>query len=372
MDRLNSNSASSVNGHGPTQAFVPGQGSFLRQSGLNLNHWYVVAQSQELGSAPLAVTLWHQPIVLYRDRQGQVSAMADRCPHRQVKLSAGQVEEDHLVCAYHGWHFAPDGTCAQVPYLEPQQKLPPCTIRTYPVKEQDGFIWLFPGEAAQADQHSPLGVPEWEHLNYIGSAAVIDVQAHYSFLIENLMDMYHGHLHGAAQVWANPVLADLKITPNQVHARYDAESYYRVDKIWSVLQLVVPALRRLHPEPLDVYYEYPHWWATLGDDFKLYGLFCPVDVTRTRAYLLHFTCLNRFQNLHRSPLAVRQFFKTRFTNSASFLLRRVIREDVVMLEQEQRAFQRYPDYKGPELNRSLVAVQQLIRQQATIAPETVP
>jgi phenylpropionate dioxygenase-like ring-hydroxylating dioxygenase large terminal subunit len=273
---------------------------------------------------------------------------------------------DLLACAYHGWQFAADGSCAHIPYLEPQQKLPTCALRQYPVQEQDGFIWLFPGEAALAELRPPLGVPEWEHLNFIGSSAVIDVQAHYSFLIENLMDMYHGHLHGAAQVWANPVLADLQTDENRVFAHYNAESYYRIDKIWSASQLLIPALRKLHPEPLDVCYEYPHWVASLGDDFKLYCLFCPVDATRTRAYLLHFTSLGRFTKLHKTPLIVRQFFKTAFTNSASFVLRRLICEDVLMLEQEQQAFEARPTYKGPELNRTLTAVQQLIRHQAAV------
>ncbi len=339
----------------------------LRQCGINLNCWYVVAKSDELLHQPLAVTLWHQGIVLYRHSNGEVSALEDRCPHRQVKLSQGHVAGDDIVCAYHGWHFAADGSCTHVPYLEAKQKLPTCTLRRYPVKEQDGFIWLFPGEVKLADTTSLLGVPEWEHLNYIGSAAVIDVQAHFSFLIENLMDMYHGHLHGEAQVWANPVLDRLEITPDRIHAHYDAESYYRVDKIWSVSQLFIPALRKLHPEPLDVHYLYPHWMATLGEDFKLYCLFCPVNETRTRAYLLHFTSLNRFSNLHQSPLPVRRLMKRMFTNSASHVLRRLIREDVLMLEQEQTAFEQNPDHKGPELNRALIRVQRLIYEQSEIA-----
>jgi phenylpropionate dioxygenase-like ring-hydroxylating dioxygenase large terminal subunit len=335
----------------------------LRQLGINLNHWYVVAQSREVSHQPLAVTLWHQPIVVFRDGQGRVIALEDSCPHRRVKLSDGHVEGDQIVCVYHGWKFGPEGHCTHIPYLEPQQKLPTCTLRQYPVKEQDGFIWLFPGDTEWADRVDRLGVPEWDNLNYIGSAAVIDVQAHYSFLIENLMDMYHGHLHGAAQVWANPVLTNLEMTDRRVQAHYDAESYYRVDKIWSVAQLFIPALRRLHPEPLDVHYLYPHWMATLGVDFKLYCLFCPVDETRTRAYLLHFTSLNRFKNLHKSPRWIRRFLKQLFTNSAKSVLERLIREDVLMLEQEQQSFDQQPNYRGPELNRALISVQRLIRQQ---------
>ena len=59
----------------------------IRQLGINPNYWYVVARSSEVASQPLAVTLWHQPIVLYRDSKGQVCALEDRCPHRLCQLS---------------------------------------------------------------------------------------------------------------------------------------------------------------------------------------------------------------------------------------------------------------------------------------------
>ena len=159
----------------------------------NLNCWYVVAQSAEVGASPLAVTLWQQAIVLFRDQQGQVQALEDRCPHRQGKLSEGKVIDGHLECAYHGWQFDGGGHCMQIPYLDQGQKYPPCQLRVYPVQEQDGFVWLYPGEFdfLAAHQPEPLPIPEWHHLNYIGSFAPFSCPGHFSYLIENLMDMYH-------------------------------------------------------------------------------------------------------------------------------------------------------------------------------------
>jgi hypothetical protein len=42
----------------------------------------------------------------------------------------------------------------------------------------------------------------------------------------------------------------------------------------------------------------------------------------------------------------------------------LVAQDILMLEQEQSAYSANPDYKGPELNRALISVQRLIRQQA--------
>lgn len=335
----------------------------LRQSGINPNHWYVVARSVEVTNQPVGIVLWQEPIVLYRDQQGQMQALADRCPHRYVKLSRGQVVGNEIECAYHGWRVNAQGQCVVVPYLESNQKLPACRVRRYPVCEQDGFIWLFPGEAERASQVPLLGVPEWDHLNYIASVTVIECQAHFSYLIENLMDMYHGHLHRDCQAWAEAQLQDLSITSDRVDAYYQAQSYYRIDKIWSVSQLFIPALRRLHPEPLTVSYIYPHWTSTLGEDFKIYCLFCPISPSQTRAYLLHFTSLNAFPNLHKLPVAFRRFVKNSLFNSAKGLLNGLVQQDIVMLEDEQQAYLRQPE-PPHELNRALVSVQKLIRTQA--------
>lgn len=334
----------------------------VRQMGINPNHWYAVARSREVNDRPLPITVWQQPIVLYRDTQGQVHALADRCPHRFVKLSRGQVVGDAIECAYHGWQINAQGHCVTVPYLETNQKLPTCRVKSYPVQEQDGFIWVFPGDSHMATQISPLSIPEWDHLNYIATVSVIDCQAHYSFLIENLMDMYHGHLHQDFQAWTDAKLQTLTETGDRVDAVYQAQSYYRIDKIWSISQLFIPQLRQLHPEPLTVSYVYPNWASTLGDDFKIYCLFCPIDPTHTRAYLIHFTSLNAFPRLHKLSVAFRRFVKQRLFGSAQRLLDGLVRQDVIMLEDEQCAYLSQPE-RPHELNRALVSVQRLIQTQ---------
>ena len=353
----------------------------LRQMGINPDCWYVVARSTEVKSQPVGVVLWHQPIVLYRDSCGIVHALEDRCPHRQVKLSHGRVIEDELECAYHGWRLGVTGECVAVPYLAANQKLPSCKIRHYPVLEQDGFIWLFPGNVetlnANGDVQTlyttslqPMGIPEWDHLNYIATVAEIDCNAHYSYLIENLMDMYHGHLHQDYQAWADPVLQELYEDEGRVDAHYQAQSYYKIDKIWSISQLFFPALRRLHPEPLDVSYIYPHWVSSLGADFKIYCLFCPVNELKTRAYLIHFTSLNAFWRLHKLPVWFRRFVKNSLFGSAQKLLDGLVLQDVQMIEEEQQAYLNHPEQKNYELNRALVSVQKLILRWAIAPPNT--
>ena len=75
--------------------------------------WHPVALSGAVaGQAPLAVQLLEQPVVLWRDSEGAVLALADQCPHRGARLSLGRVTpQGQLECPYHGWQFAAGGQC---------------------------------------------------------------------------------------------------------------------------------------------------------------------------------------------------------------------------------------------------------------------
>ena len=50
-----------------------------------------------------------------RSPGGEVAAFKDLCVHRGTALSLGWVEDEHLVCAYHGWTYDSDGVCTRIP-----------------------------------------------------------------------------------------------------------------------------------------------------------------------------------------------------------------------------------------------------------------
>ena len=109
-----------------------------------LDDWYVVCTSEQLGkSKPLATMLYGLPIVVFRTAAGEVGALLDRCPHRNVPLSDGTVDGELLRCGYHGWAFDIAGACKQIPTLcgEPGGKAR--TVQRFAAREQDGLIWVY-------------------------------------------------------------------------------------------------------------------------------------------------------------------------------------------------------------------------------------
>src|SRR6266699_75547 len=119
------------------------------------NCWYMAGWSRDFTVGTLfGVTMLNDPIVIYRQANGSLAALRDRCCHRFAPLSRGRIEGDDLRCMYHGLKFAPSGKCVEVPG---QDLIPPtAVIRSYPVVEQDCWVWLWMGDPALAD---PVLIP---------------------------------------------------------------------------------------------------------------------------------------------------------------------------------------------------------------------
>jgi phenylpropionate dioxygenase-like ring-hydroxylating dioxygenase large terminal subunit len=171
-------------GSAPAAAQVPTDSPFLK------NAWYVAGWCSEFASAgPFTRTIINEPLVLYRRRVGELTALQDRCAHRWAPLSLGRIEGDDLRCMYHGLKFGPDGRCLQVPGQDRIGRS--LSVRVFPVVERHRFAWVWMGDPVRADpqQIPDLGALDqsWRRI-YHGS---LDYAAHYSLICDNLLDLSH-------------------------------------------------------------------------------------------------------------------------------------------------------------------------------------
>ena len=172
----------------------PLRGPDLRRTGTHPDFWYPLAWSNELKAGEtLARRFAGDPIVLFRGASGKVFALEDRCAHRQVPLSLGVVEGETLKCGYHGWTYNCAGKCVDVPYLG-RERLPN-GVRSYPTREVDGLIFVFPGNAARAAERAPMSLGSKSDSRYKTRRLNREVACHYTFMHENLFDMNHQFLH---------------------------------------------------------------------------------------------------------------------------------------------------------------------------------
>lgn len=190
----------------------------LRRVGSHPDHWYPMAWSRELKKGKsLAAQFAGQPIVLVRPADGgAVFALEDRCAHRQVPLSKGVVTGCAIRCGYHGWTYDHEGNCSNAPYLgKGKQKN---IVRSFPCREQDGLILVWPGDPAKVTELAPLGAASDKAFKTrcFGKK----VHCHYSFMHENLMDMNHQFLHRKLMGQIAPRYLDRRVGPDWLEIDY--------------------------------------------------------------------------------------------------------------------------------------------------------
>ena len=166
----------------------------LRRIGTHPDYWYPIAWSHEVKKLrAVGRRFAGEPVVLYRGASGRVFALEDRCAHRQVPLHLGTVSNDTLKCGYHGWAYDCAGKCIDVPYLG-RGRLPN-GVKSYPVKEIDGLIFIFPGNPALAEERMLSAAGSKADPRYLTRRLNREVACHYTFMHENLFDMNHQFLH---------------------------------------------------------------------------------------------------------------------------------------------------------------------------------
>jgi phenylpropionate dioxygenase-like ring-hydroxylating dioxygenase large terminal subunit len=166
----------------------------LRRVGSHPDYWYPMAWGDELAPGKaLGRSFAGQPIVLIRGKGGQVFALEDRCAHRQVPLHLGVVEGDEIKCHYHGWSYDKTGKCVDVPYLGKDRL--PNGVKSYPCREVDGLVFVFPGDPALAEGRLPTTLGRSQDKSYKTRRLNRQVACHYTFMHENLFDMNHQFMH---------------------------------------------------------------------------------------------------------------------------------------------------------------------------------
>ncbi|PYM11192.1 MAG: Rieske (2Fe-2S) protein [Candidatus Rokuibacteriota bacterium] len=136
-----------------------------------------------------------ESLVVFRDGQGRLGLIDERCPHRRVSLRYGIPEVEGLRCCYHGWMFDTTGRCIEMP-AEPEDSTFKDRVRTkaYPVEELGGLVFAYLGPPPV-----PL-LPRWDLLvmeNVWRDIGVTTIPCNWMQCMENSLDPVHTEwLHG--------------------------------------------------------------------------------------------------------------------------------------------------------------------------------
>ena len=323
-----------------------------RAAGLDPNYWYAVEFDRSLKRGQVReVVFWGQSIALYRGSDGSVHALENRCVHRQLKLSLGQVEGCRLVCAYHGWGYDPDGRVADIPHELFGHATPRMRVRSYPVQIRYGLVWIFPGDPSLKDQRS---IPEIPELDGPGRWACVPLsftwQAHHSMIIDNVSDFTHAHLHRKYRPFSGSRLTHCKSVGDRVYVEYDTQvgggriSGRFVDR------------KRVDTSHMELCYEYPYQWSNTDGKIKHWLFVLPIGPRETRAFFLFYFESLKLPMLFRVP---RVLMTPLLRIANRLLIRPLLAQDGMAVEAEQEAYEVRWNAPPTELNPAIVAFQKL-------------
>jgi len=187
---------------------------FTSENSIVRNRWYIAAFSNEISRDPIERTLLGKPVAMYRREDGSPVAMYGLCPHRYFPLAQGKVRGDALVCGYHGFVFAADGKCIEIPS---QGTAAGFCQPTYPIIERGPLCWIWMGDKEACDPglippYDDFGL-EQEGWRY-SSPNYFHLKARGQLLIDNLMDLTHlpyVHFHiGGGEAMKDPAMSEEK------------------------------------------------------------------------------------------------------------------------------------------------------------------
>lgn len=158
---------------------------------LLINNWYVGALSHDLKNKPIQTIIYDEAIVLYRDESGKAVALEDRCAHRATQLSQGKICAGKIQCPYHGWTYNQEGQVTHVPSEGEGAPKLRYRIRSYPVVEQDGCLWIWMGKGAPKTATPPFRFPNFSAQGWSHYFMKTNFENEVTHLAENFVDVPH-------------------------------------------------------------------------------------------------------------------------------------------------------------------------------------
>jgi len=122
--------------------------------------WFQIGWSHEYEVGTVRrLRYFGEELVGYRVTSGKLFAIDAYCPHFGAHLGhGGRVENDCLVCPFHGWTWDADGANVAIPYSSKLNKSK--RLVHHPVEERDGLIYTWHSSDSAKPNWSPPNIPE--------------------------------------------------------------------------------------------------------------------------------------------------------------------------------------------------------------------
>lgn len=250
------------------------------------NQWYVILDSKQVSTKkPLKIKRLNQTLTVWRDSEGIVCCISDRCCHRGASLSCGKLLNGNVECPFHGFQFGGDGKVKLIPANGKNSIIPESQhVHSYSIYEKHGLIWMWWGDEDKKTE-KPFFFEELADMSY--STFIDPWNSHYSRCIENQLDVVHlPFIHKTTIGAGNKTLVNGPV----VIREGELITFYVDNKLDD--GKTIP----LKPDEIPDYeklfhlqFHYPNIWQNfISDKMRIFAAFVPVDDENTLIYLRNY------------------------------------------------------------------------------------
>ncbi len=164
--------------------------------------WQWVCHVEKLREPGSYVTanIANMPIVVVRDRDGNLRAFYNVCKHRAHELLQGEGRTTRIMCPYHAWVYKLSGELVRAPETEHLEEFVPseiCLDQVH-VEEFCGFVYvnLDPDATTLREVSGNLETeirhwaPDIEQLTF-GHRLTYDIKSNWKNVVDNFLECYH-------------------------------------------------------------------------------------------------------------------------------------------------------------------------------------
>jgi glycine betaine monooxygenase A len=161
--------------------------------------WLFVANECEIPDAGdyLTLTIDRAPIIVLRDREGQLRAFHNSCRHRGSRLCSSERGNTHrLVCPYHQWTYDLDGTLLSALHMGEDFDREDFPLTSVHLQNLEGLIYIClndnpPDFERFRSTVSPYITPHEPARTKVAYESTIIEEANWKLVIENNRECYH-------------------------------------------------------------------------------------------------------------------------------------------------------------------------------------
>ena len=194
----------------PSQIYTSQEFLNFETEALYMKEWLCVGRAERIPEAGdwFTVTIVGEPIIVVRNKDGEVRAMSAVCQHRAMQVCEGEGNSTTFKCPYHHWNYGLDGRLLGAPAMDRTEAFSKADfgLPQLQVEQWQGFVFVnfeaeAPPLAPTLERYTPF-LANYDLANAVcpGTFTLENRPWNWKVMLENFNDGYHANrLHQYVQ-----------------------------------------------------------------------------------------------------------------------------------------------------------------------------